>query len=190
MRKTKARVFSLGKQHKFKKYYVKLWLFFVDISLTNDWIYYKLSNEKVGEKYGDRADFYIQLANELIRQDIDFEAKYKVNVPRHHGLRRRRTINYNEGSDDEETDTGSVYSGIEELILPQNVQLNEQEHESVERYLKISNKGIFQPCSFTALPFTLKKHAKACQVCQYELKKPKWKDVVLCPSKELDYALQ
>jgi hypothetical protein len=40
-----------------------------------------MSNDKVGEKYGDRADFYMQLANELIRQDVDFEAKYKVNVP-------------------------------------------------------------------------------------------------------------
>ncbi|MFN9978694.1 MAG: hypothetical protein ACK53Y_02210 [bacterium] len=31
--------FSLGKQHKFKKYYVKLMLFLVDIALTNAWIY-------------------------------------------------------------------------------------------------------------------------------------------------------
>ena len=63
--------FSLGKWHKFRKYYVKLSLFLVDIALTNGWIYYKLSHEKLGEKYGDKADFYIQLANEMIQQDID-----------------------------------------------------------------------------------------------------------------------
>jgi len=97
-------------------------------------------------------------------------------------LRRRRNVNYNEGSNNEETNTGSVYSDIEELIRPQNVQLNKQERESEERYLKMANKDTCQPCSFTAYSFTLKKHAKACQVYQYELKKPKWKDVVLCPS--------
>ncbi len=36
--------FSLGKHHKFKKYYVKLMLFLVDVTMTNSWIYYKLVN--------------------------------------------------------------------------------------------------------------------------------------------------
>ncbi len=73
--------FSLGKQHKFRKYHVKLLLFLVNIAFTNDWINYKRAKEKTGEKYGNsRAYFYIQLASEMIHPDVDFETKFKVLV--------------------------------------------------------------------------------------------------------------
>jgi hypothetical protein len=39
--------FSLCKKYHFKKYYVKLLLFLMDIGLTNAWIYYKKCNEEI-----------------------------------------------------------------------------------------------------------------------------------------------
>jgi len=48
--------FSLGKQHKLKKYYVKWLLFLVDIALTNSWLYYKLVHEDI-TKQGGKSRF-------------------------------------------------------------------------------------------------------------------------------------
>jgi hypothetical protein len=42
--------FSICKKHKFKKYYVKLFLFLMDVGMTNAWIYYKLSKPKMKDK--------------------------------------------------------------------------------------------------------------------------------------------
>jgi hypothetical protein len=50
--------FALGKRHKFKKYYVKLLLFLVDVALTNSWIYYKMANPEKCKKASSRADFF------------------------------------------------------------------------------------------------------------------------------------
>jgi hypothetical protein len=50
--------FALGKHHKFKKYYVKLMLFLVDIALTNSWIYYKMVNPDSTGGSESRADFF------------------------------------------------------------------------------------------------------------------------------------
>jgi hypothetical protein len=33
---------------------------------------------------------------------------------------------------------------------------------------------------FASVPFELKKRSKTCQVCSYEMRKPKWKGVVMC----------
>jgi hypothetical protein len=43
--------FSLCKAHKFWKYYVKLFLFMLDIGMTNAWIYYKICNAENTRKY-------------------------------------------------------------------------------------------------------------------------------------------
>ena len=173
--------FSLGKRHKFRKYYVKLLLFLVDIALTNGWIYYQMANEKVGEKYGDRADFYIELARELLRNDVDFEGRYKVNAnAARHTLRTQRE-NVDAGSDKEKSDSNSMSDDIDELIMPRNTHLTDEERAGVERFLRLATNETCTPCSFMAFPFPLKKRSKSCQICQYELKKPKWKDVVICP---------
>jgi hypothetical protein len=43
---------------------------------------------------------------------------------------------------------------------------------------KSENKCEF--VDFTNLPLQLKKQSKTCQVCNYEIQKPKWKGVVMC----------
>jgi len=177
--------FSLGKRHKFRKYYVKLVLFLVDVALTNAWIYYKMANENVGEKYGDRADFYINLAKELLRDDIDFEAKYKVNTTRRLGATRRTNncdSEESQGESNGERSDTNADSGIDGLIMPNTTHFTAEERAGVERFLRMGTASeTCRPCSFSAFPFPLKKRSKSCQVCQYELKKPKWKDVVICP---------
>ena len=36
------------------------------------------------------------------------------------------------------------------------------------------------PCSFDRLPIQINKKSRTCQICNYELRKPKWKGVVMC----------
>ncbi len=70
--------FALGKFHKFKKYYVKLMLFLMDIALTNSWIYYKLVNAEKSKKSEARADFFLAIAQDLVRPGYDWASKYKL----------------------------------------------------------------------------------------------------------------
>ena len=72
--------FSLSKHHKFKKYYVKLMLFLVDVAMTNSWIYYKLVNPDKCKKSEARADYFLSIAQYLVRPGYDWSAKYKVPI--------------------------------------------------------------------------------------------------------------
>jgi hypothetical protein len=173
--------FSLGKQHKFKKYYVKLMLFLVEIALTNAWIYYQMANDQVGEKAGDRADFYIRIASDMIRQNLDFEALYKVRAQGNRTLRPWRNTRYDESGTNEDDDGyNSEDDYIEDLLMRPNIHMTDGERAALERFLKQASSDTCIPCSFTSFPFPLKKRSKSCQVCQYKLKKPTWKDVVMC----------
>jgi hypothetical protein len=68
--------FSLGKRHKLKKYYVKLLLFLVDISLTSSWSYHKLVNEEKLKKNGEsRADFFLSVSQAMRCPTTDWAAK-------------------------------------------------------------------------------------------------------------------
>jgi hypothetical protein len=58
--------FSLCKKHHFKKYYIKLMLFLLDIGLTNAWIYYKKCNEDLCSKAGSRAAFFQAVAESMV----------------------------------------------------------------------------------------------------------------------------
>jgi hypothetical protein len=64
--------FSLCKVHKFRKYYVKLFLFLLDVGLTNAWIYYKLSNPESTNKYGSRADFFQSVAEAMVNVNANW----------------------------------------------------------------------------------------------------------------------
>jgi hypothetical protein len=59
--------FALGKQHKFKKYCVKLLLFLVDVALASSWIYYKLASPGAVKKEESRANIFLMLAKEMVR---------------------------------------------------------------------------------------------------------------------------
>ena len=74
--------FSLCKAHHFKKYYVKLMLFLMDIGLTNAWIYYKKCNEEQCSKEGSRANFFQSVAEEM----VNVNAKWNVYASRHDSL--------------------------------------------------------------------------------------------------------
>jgi hypothetical protein len=72
--------FSLGKKHHFRKYYVKLFLFLVDIGFTNAWIYYKLCNPDSTKKYGSRADFFESIAEAMVHPSTDWATKYPLQL--------------------------------------------------------------------------------------------------------------
>jgi hypothetical protein len=71
-------IFSLGKYHKFKKYFVKLWLFLVDIALTNCWIYNSICHPEKTSKLESREDFFLSIAQDLVHPGYDWAAKYKI----------------------------------------------------------------------------------------------------------------
>jgi len=70
--------FSLGKVHEFQKYYGKLLLFVMDVALTNAWVYYSLTNPEEAQRDGARADFFVTLGAQLVKQNTDWESKYKT----------------------------------------------------------------------------------------------------------------
>ena len=147
--------FALGKHHKFKKYYVKLMLFLMDIAMTNSWIYYKLENPDKCKKSESRADYFLSVAEHLVRPGFDWATKYKV--------------------------TPAVVEqefGQEHFPRGQNVDSLETNNMADMERAVTENKCEF--VDFDSLPFDLKKRSKTCQICNYEMRKPKWKGVVMC----------
>jgi hypothetical protein len=65
--------FSLCKRLLFKKYYVKLLLFLVDIGLTNAWVYCKLCNEDKCKKEGAHADFFQVIAECMVNLNTNWQ---------------------------------------------------------------------------------------------------------------------
>jgi hypothetical protein len=150
-------MFSLGKRHKLKKYYVKLVLFLVDISLTNSWLYYKLVNEEKLKRNGEsRADFFLSLAQAMVCQTTYWEAKYKLHRGQPYNLRQRNT---------------------RKEVIDDYLPMTHANHEAI---IPLINTELCQPCAFSIIPFQLNKKSKNCQVCHFEMRREKWKGVVLC----------
>jgi hypothetical protein len=133
--------FSLCKRHKFKKYYVKLLLFIIDIGMMNAWVYYKMCHEDTCNKEGARADFFQTIAECMVNSETNWqEYEQSSSALTKHFLDLEKT--------EEEEDDWEV------SCLP--VHLN-------------------------SLAAKLSTKIKICQVCKYELRRPKWKSVTLCP---------
>jgi hypothetical protein len=157
--------FALGKRHNFKKYYVKLLLFLVDIALTNSWIYYKLANNEEAKCNESRANFFVKVATEMVRQDINWEEKYKVS-PLTRKQRRARRNN----ATDSDTEAG---------ILPAGRVIGDDANE-IEAFADLITHAECIPLSFKGIPFDIPRKSRKCQVCNYEMRRDKWKGVVLC----------
>jgi hypothetical protein len=67
--------FPWARSTSLKKKYLKLFLFLLNVAITNAWIYYKLSNPKVSEGKRSRADFYQQLAEILANPNMAWKDK-------------------------------------------------------------------------------------------------------------------
>jgi len=160
---------------------VKLLLFLIDIAFTNAWIYYRLANPNKSDKDDARADFFLEIATQLVRQEIDFEAKYKCNTRAAQANRKRKASAVDDGdavelNEDNEDDDSSMM----DLIVPNNVRLSDSERRSTDKFLQLVHCADCIPTPLKNIPFELKKRSRSCQICQYELKHPKWKDVVFC----------
>ena len=120
--------------------------------------YYQMANDQVGEKAGDRADFYIRIASDMRHQDLDFEALYKVSAQGNGKLRLRQNIrNDDSDANEEDEDYDSEDDNIDDLIIRPNVQMSDDEHASLEQFIKLSSSDTCIPCSFTSYPFLLEK---------------------------------
>jgi hypothetical protein len=133
--------FSLCKRHKFKKYYVKLLLFIMDIGLTNAWVYYKMCHEDTCSKERARADFFQTIAECMVNTETNWQ--------------------------EYEQSTSALSNHFLDLETP------EQEEDEWQITCL--------PVHLNSLPAKLSTKIKICQVCKYELRKPKWKSVTLCP---------
>jgi hypothetical protein len=138
----------LCKRHKFKKYYVKLLLFLVDIRSTNAWVYYKLCNEDTCKKEGARADFFQVIAECMVNLHTNWQE----------------------------------YDGTLELS---NTGLQSEPQDDNERQIDTC-----LPQYLNNLPVQLSLKIKICQVCKYEVRKLKWKSVMLCPKHGVHLCLE
>ena len=134
--------FSIGKAHKFKKYYVKLLLFVMVVALTNSWVYYSLANPDDAKRDGARADFFVALGSQLVKQNIDWESRYKENS-------RRSLVQVD---------------GIEDVIVPRTVAISEEQQQKNDTFLKSAIGEECLPMSLSIIPFPLKLRSKKCQV--------------------------
>jgi hypothetical protein len=73
-------LFSIGKCHKIKKYYIKLLFFLVDVSLANSWIYYSFCNPAEAKNAEAQANFFLSLAIDLMRYDFDWAENTSFDV--------------------------------------------------------------------------------------------------------------
>ncbi len=113
----------------------------VDVALTNAWIYYDLANPSTGERKNNaRADFFLSLANEMLRQDIDWAEKYKGMArqrKRSSGWTKRRS--YNEDgteSDDKEDPPIDGMESVVDIIIPPPIRMTKSERKSADQVIK------------------------------------------------------
>jgi hypothetical protein len=69
-------LFALGKNLKFRKYYVKLFLFLFDVGMTNAWIHYSECHPEVKDMYATRSDFFQSIAEAMVNPIMDWNATY------------------------------------------------------------------------------------------------------------------
>jgi len=134
--------FSLSKAHKFKKYYVKLLLFLMDVALTNAWVYYSLANPDEANKDGARADFFVTLGGQLVKQNIDWESKYKNNT-------KEMLM---KGTD------------IIDEIIPTALAITKEQQQKNDKFLISATGEECLPMAFSSIPFPLNLCSKTYQV--------------------------
>jgi hypothetical protein len=134
----------------------------MDVALTNSWVYYSLANPDEAKKDGARANFSA-LESWLVKQNIDWESKYKDNT--------KKSL--------------STEADIMDVIIPRRVAINREQQQKNDNFMQLV---IGEECVLMALstiPFPLKLRSKTCQVRRYEMKNDKWKGVVFCASHRL-----
>jgi hypothetical protein len=129
------------------------------------------------------ADFFTSLTTEMLRQDVDWAEKDKGKTSQHSRSsgRTARISNGEEGSNSDNKENHGD-EGILDLIIPTPIIMMDSERRSADKFLKLASCEKCTPIRMSAVPFPLKKRAKSCQICSFELKNLKWKGVVLCPN--------
>ncbi len=172
--------FSLGKAHGFKKYYVKLLLFIMDVALTNDWVYYSMVSPEETKQENARADFFLSIATEKISQDIDWAGKYNARQTTHQSRRGERR-----GGGDDSDGSDSM-----ELLMPPTTAVNPELQPDATEFLRMIRCEECIPIPISDIPFELKKRSRNCQICNYEMQKQNWKNVHFCSKHGVRLCLQ
>jgi hypothetical protein len=125
-------------------------------------------NKEATKKSEARAEFFLSLAKELVHRDVDWATKYRI-------ARATQQATASEGTmevpiDDED----------ELFFLPSRQKRMNCRSEGVDVLLSAITTDQCNPCSFDRLPVQINKKSQTCQICNFELRKPKWKGVVMC----------
>ncbi len=134
---------------------MKLLLFFLDIGLTNSWGYYKLCNRELCNKEGAHADFFQALAESMVNTHSNWH-EYQLHQPSRAPL--SSTFLQSEMHHEESLGTTFLQSELRHEENSSNTCLT----------IHLNDLGA-----------NLLMKIEIRQVCKYELRKPKWKSVVL-----------
>jgi hypothetical protein len=106
----------------------------------------------------------------MVRTDADSVSKYKV----------QQSPEKQDGTDDEDESSSEDGYSHDSLFLPKRQRKLNYTMEGIDVVLRAVTTDQCNPCSFDRLPIVINKRSRACQICNYELRKPKWKGVVMC----------
>jgi hypothetical protein len=102
-----------------------------------------------------RADFFLSVAQAMVCQNTDWELKYYQ--------RHERTSRTRRNFDDSDS--------VDAYLPGRNVHHDTTINATI-------NTDVCQPCAFNVVPYH--KKSKNCQIFHYEMRREKWKGVVLC----------
>jgi hypothetical protein len=97
------------------------------------------------------------IAQHLVRPGYDWSAKYKV------------PIDLDEVNEQDRSEQSPRPRRNDKAINDVMMDMDRAEFEDKCEFI-----------DFSSVPFDVKKRSRSCQICNYEMQKPKWKGVVMC----------
>jgi hypothetical protein len=115
---------------------------------------YSLANPDDAKKDDPRANSFFALGGQLVKQNIDWESKYKHNM-------KKSLIKV----------TNTIF-----VIIPRAVAISKEQQQKNDKFLISAIGEECVPMVFSSIPFPFNLRSKTCQVCQYKMKKVKSKE--------------
>jgi hypothetical protein len=155
--------FALTKRHGFKKWYIKIWLALIDITLNNASICYFLENLELKKKEGHRLRFYAAISTFLVEHGemYDWEEQFGS---------KDNNVDVFQPEYDSDNEGGGLkdYAMYDQLLRDLGVDCVTPDtgHDGATE----ANGPLCQPVHHSFLNFgaNAKRRAKICQVCEYE----------------------
>ncbi len=106
-----------------------------------------------------RAGFFLSLAAELVKQDVDWASKHKIASTAMGCSSTNNEVLMDSSEDDA-------------MYISQPRKKATLTAEGVEVLMNTVNTAQFNPCSFDSLPFEINKKSRTYKICNYEMQRP------------------